>query len=150
MKFITKLRQDLKEYLFEIFEINKVFNQLDDISYRVEDVESDVRDLNHCDILNYGPEDFVESGELDDIRHDLDDIRQDLDDIRQDLDNIQSYDLDEMDIAIDKLSNSVEDLQEEVKSYRFEQVKLRRAMRALCMSLGRDDILNILEASEDE
>lgn len=136
MKFIKKLREDLKEYLFELFEINKVFNQLDNISYRLIEVESDVRDLNKCDILNYGSEDFVESGELDDIRSDLD--------------SLQTYDLDEMDIAIEKLSNSVEDLQEEVKSYRFEQVKLRRAIKALCMVLGKNEILKILEEDIDE
>lgn len=107
MKFIKKLRYDLKEYLFELFEINKVFNQLDDIHLKLSDINDD---------LKY----------------------------------IQGFDLDNISKTLDGLCETVDNLQDEVTVYRIEQAKLKRAMKALCMTLGKSEILKILEEDIDE
>lgn len=133
MKFIKKLRYDLKEYLFELFEINKVFNQLDDIHLKLSDIQ-------HSEILDFDSNDFVLSLDYD----------SDIDDIRRDISELQDYDLDNISKTLDGLHETVDNLQDEVTAYRIEQAKLKRAMKALCMTLGKGEILKILEEDIDE
>ena len=125
MKFIKKLRYDLKEYLFELFEINKVFNQLDDIHLKLRDINDDLKDIQYSEILDFDSNDFVSSLDYD----------SDIDDINK---------------TLDGLCETVDNLQDEVTVYRIEQAKLKRAMKALCMTLGKSEILKILEEDIDE
>lgn len=133
MKFIENLRKDLKEYLFKLFEINRVFDQLNDINY-------DLRDIASAEILDCCPDDFVSSLDYD----------SDIDDIKRDISELQDYDLDNISKTLDGLCETVDNLQDEVTAYRIEQAKLKRAMKALCMTLGKSEILKILEEDIDE
>lgn len=135
MKFIKKLRYDLKEYLFELFEINKVFNQLDDIHLKLSDINNDLKDIQCFD-----SNDFVLSF----------DYNRDIGDIERDISDLQDYDLDNISKTLDGLCETVDNLQDEVTAYRIEQAKLKRAMKALCMTLGKSEILKILEEDIDE
>ena len=140
MKFIKKLRYDLKEYLFELFEINKVFNQLDDIHLKLKYINDDLKDIQHSEILDFDSNDFVSSLDYD----------SDIDDIKRDISELQDYDLDNISKTLDGLCETVDSLQDEVTAYRIEQAKLKRAMKALCMTLGKSEILKILEEDIDE
>lgn len=140
MKFIKKLRYDLKEYLFELFEINKVFNQLDDIHLKLKDINDDLKDIQCSEILDFDSNDFVSSF----------DYERDISYIESDISELQDYDLYYISKTLDGLCETVDNLQDEVTAYRIEQAKLERAMKALCMTLGKSEILKILEEDIDE
>lgn len=50
---------------------------------------------------------------------------------------------------IDKVFDEIEQLQGELTEYKIQQARQNRAIKRLCLSLGKDDILKILGEEND-
>lgn len=128
-KFLKHLTKVSIDYVYKIFNVEKVYRDIDDLQCRVETIEDSdiadrVSDLEDKSILDFEPHEFVQ-------------------------DNDYACQMENLDNRLEDINEKIQDLLTKLDTSRKEQVKQRKAIEALCMTLGKKGILKIL-GEEDE